>query len=119
MSMLENPLRVEGKSLIPRIGASFDSSETIYIHGKVNVQGAFLNPEYRIVLASERGDRLFEGPWKVFADHSDNILDINARLPLNQLGPGSYRVLAEVRTSESAKIELARAFSIIANSDRP
>jgi len=113
LSILENPLRVGGRSLVPRLDASFYSSETVYIHGKVSIRGSNVNPEYRIVLISEIGERLFEGPWKLLASSSGEIFDINARLPLSQLGPGSYRLSAEIRNSGSELLELGRAFTVV------
>jgi hypothetical protein len=113
LSILENPLTVAGKSLVPRIGAIFDPSETIYVHGKVNVWDQPSNLEYRVVLTNDTGEKLFEGNWKALTSAGDHLLDVNARLPLDQLSPGSYRLLAEIRSSDSQTLELAKGFTVM------
>jgi hypothetical protein len=113
LTVLDNPLLVGGRTLVPRVGSNFDPSETVYIHGKVNVEDESWNVEYRIVLSDVRGERLFEGTWKPLSPSSDQLLDINARLPLDQLKPGSYRIVAEVRGEGSESLELAREFRIV------
>ncbi|MGW8181009.1 MAG: hypothetical protein ACWGQW_19940, partial [bacterium] len=117
ISVLENPLQVGEGSLIPRIGASFFASETVYIHGKVNVQDQMAKPEYRIALYSEDGETLFEGAWKELVSGSGRLYEISARLPLNQLAPGRYRVSAELRTGDRETFELGRDFTVVSGVD--
>ncbi len=50
VTILKNPLEVGGRVLIPRINAKFTRLETLYVHGKVGIQGESQSGEYRINL---------------------------------------------------------------------
>lgn len=113
VSIRQNPLQINGRSLIPRVGAIFEVGETIYIHGTASPQGDSQKLDYRIILSDEQGNRLFEGDWKRLTAASDGRLSINARLPLNQLAPGRYEVSAEVRTAELETLQLFREFTVV------
>jgi len=113
LAILDDPFRVAGRSLVPRISGAFDASETVYVHGKIRVLDQEADLHYRIVLSNEDGERLFEGSWKELAPSFGELLNINARLPLVQLAPGRYRIAAELSTSDSELHEMSRIFTVL------
>jgi hypothetical protein len=113
LAILDDPFRVAGRSLVPRISGAFDPGETVYLHGKIRVLDQETDVHYRIVLSNEAGERLFEGSWKELAPSFGELLNINARLPLVQLVPGRYRIAAELSTSERELHEISRIFTVL------
>jgi len=113
LSILEDPLKVAGRSLVPRIDGTFALGETVYVHGKVNVRNQNLKFQYRVVLSNGDNQRLFEGSWKALNGKSGQLAEISARLPLNQLAPGRYRISAELQESGNIISELSRDFTIL------
>jgi len=112
-TILKNPLMIGNRALIPRVDGTFKPTETLYIHGKVGVPADAPGLEYRVIVAGDNDKRLFEGNWQQLQSSSDNIANINARLPLAQLQPGKYTVAAEVRGSGTEVARLAKQFTIV------
>ncbi len=112
-TILKNPLMIGNRALIPRVDGTFKPTETLYIHGKVGVPPNAPGLEYRVIVAGDNDKRLFEGNWQQLQSSSDNIANINARLPLAQLQPGKYTVAAEVRGSGTEVVRLAKQFTIV------
>ena len=112
-TILKNPLMIGNRALIPRVDGTFKPTETLYIHGKVGVPPNAPGLEYRVIVAGDNDKRLFEGNWQQLQSSSDNIANINARLPLAQLQPGKYTVAAEVRGSGTEVARLAKQFTIV------
>ncbi len=113
VTIVKNPLEVQERTLIPRLNRKFTRLETLYLHGKVGIQGESQEGEYRIILLNDARERFFEGPWKSLLPGDDDGLDINARLPLNQLKEGQYQLLVEVRLRGRPVHLLAREFEVI------
>ncbi len=112
-TMVKNPLLVGSRALIPRLDGTFKPGETLYIHGKVGIPAKTLALEYRVIVARDNDKRLFEGNWQPLQASSDNIAEINARLPLAQLQPGKYTVGTEVRGPAGETARLQKEFAIV------
>ncbi len=113
VTIAKNPLEVQERTLIPRVNRKFTRLETLYLHGKVGIQGESQEGEYRIILLNDARERLFEGAWKSLVPSDDYGLDINARLALNQLKEGKYQLLVEIRLKGRPTHLLARKFDVI------
>ena len=113
ITILKNPLEVGGRVLIPRINAKFTRLETLYFHGKVGIRGESPSGEYRIHLLDEVQESIFEGAWRPLVHSHDDWLEVNARLTLNQLQVGGYRLVVEVRAQDSQTHLLARDFDVV------
>ncbi|RPI25891.1 MAG: VWA domain-containing protein [Acidobacteria bacterium] len=114
-TILQNPLIVSGRALIPRVDGQFKPGETLYIHGKVRVPASESSGvEFRVILDNREGQRLFQGDWQTLRPSSDQVAGINARLPLAQLAPGAYTVGAEIRSADGKSAgRLTRQFAIV------
>jgi len=99
--------------LIPRINAKFTRLETLYFHGQVGVRGESQSGEYRINLLDGAQESLFESAWRPLVPSHDEWLEVNARLALNQLQVGRYRLVVEVRLKDIQTQFLAREFDVI------
>ncbi len=113
VTIVENPLKIQDRTLIPRVNRKFTRLETLYLHGKVGIQGESQEGKYRIILLDEAQERLFEGAWKPLVPSDEYGLDINARLALNQLKEGRYRLRVEVRLRAEQTHLLVRDFDVI------
>ena len=113
VTIVKNPLEVQERTLIPRVNWKFTRLETLYLHGKVGIQGKSQGGEYRIILLNEARERLFEGAWKSLVSSGDYGWDVNARLELNQLTEGKYQLVVEIRPRGRPIHLLAREFGVI------
>ncbi|MDE2927962.1 MAG: VWA domain-containing protein [Acidobacteriota bacterium] len=109
---IANPLEIGARVLIPRVGSRFHPHETLYVHGQVETAGN-RGGEYRILILNAGGTNIYEGAWKALPGGFESAASVNARLPLQQLGHGKYRIVVEVRFSESQGHRLAEDFQIV------
>ena len=109
---IANPLEIGTRVLIPRIGGRFHRHETLYVHGRVETANGSAG-EYRILILNARGTNIYEGVWKTLPGGLESAASVNARLPLQQLGHGKYRIVVEVRFAESQQHRLAEDFQIV------
>ena len=112
VTIVQNPLEIRDRVLIPRVSGKFTQLETLYLHGKIALERAQTG-RYRIVLLNDGENRIFEGPWTEFAPQNTDPASINARLPLKQLPHGNYQMLVEVRLQDEETHRLVRDFVII------
>ena len=113
VTMLENPLQVAGRLLVPRVGASFRPGESIYLHARISAQQDTPSGRYQIVLLDAGLQQVFESGWKPLAVEEGQSSSVNARLPLDPLAEGHYRVLLAVRLQGHQEQILSRGFQII------
>ncbi len=113
VTILKNPLEVGDRVLISRINAKFTRMETLYLHGKVGLEGESASGEYRINLQDGAQESLFESDWKPLVPGPEDWLEVNARLALNQLQLGRYRLVVEVRAQDSQTHLLVRDFDVV------
>ncbi len=113
ITILKNPLEVADRVLIPRINAKFTRLETLYFHGKVGIRGESQSGEYRINLLDGAQERFFESAWRPLVASHDDWLEVNARLALNQMQVGRYRLVVEVRLKDSQTHLLVREFEVV------
>lgn len=109
---IANPLEIGTRVLIPRVGGRFHRHETLYVHGQVETADNGLG-EYRILILNAGGTNIYEGVWKALPGGLENSANVNARLPLQQLVHGKYRIVVEVRFAESQRHRLAEDFQIV------
>ncbi|MEE8584989.1 MAG: VWA domain-containing protein [Acidobacteriota bacterium] len=115
VTMIENPLQVAGRLLIPRVGAVFRPGESLYLHARISVQAAQPDApsgQYQIFLQDEDLEQIFESGWKPLSAEKGQPLSVNARLPLDTLGEGHYRVWVEVRLPGYKEQVLTRNFQV-------
>ncbi len=112
VTIVQNPLEIRDRVLIPRVNGKFTRLETLYLHGKIAVQKA-QSGSYRILLLNHKGERIFEGQWTSFTPDNTTPADINARLPLDQLPHGDYRMVLEVRLEDEETHLLVREFAVV------
>lgn len=108
VTMVENPLQVGDRLLVPRVGSIFRPDETLYLHARLSAPGL-----YRIVLQDAGRRRVFESGWKALADGRDRSWSVNARFPLDGLKEGQYQVLVEVRLEGLEEQVPARSFQLV------
>ena len=109
---IANPLEVGTRVLVPRVGGRFHRHETLYVHGQVESADNGLG-EYRILILNAGGRNIYEGVWKALPGGLESSANVNARLPLQQLVQGTYRIVVEVRFAESQWHRLAEDFQIV------
>lgn len=106
VTVVNNPLEVKGRLLIPRPDGIFHAGESLYLHAEVGAEQDSASAQYQLVLVSApqedtagpSGEKpLFESGWKPLASENSRSWQINARLPLDALTPGGYRVMVQVR----------------------
>ena len=109
---IANPLEIGSRVIIPRVGGRFHRHETLYVHGQVETADNG-GGEYRILILNAGGTNIYEGVWKALPGGLESAASVNARLPLQQLGHGKYRIVVEVRFAESQQHRLAEDFQIV------
>ena len=109
---IANPLEIGTRVLVPRVGARFHRHETLYLHGQVETADDG-DGEYRILILNAGGRKIYEGVWKALPGGLESASSVNARLPLQQLGHGNYRIVVEVRFAASQRHRLAEDFQIV------
>ena len=109
---IANPLEIGTRVLIPRVGARFHRHETLYLHGQVETADDG-DGEYRILILNAAGGKIYEGVWKALPGGLESASSVNARLPLQQLGHGNYRIVVEVRFAASQRHRLVEDFQIV------
>ena len=109
---IANPLEIGARVLIPRVGGRFHRHETLYVHGQVETADN-AGGEYRILILNAGGMNIYEGVWKALRGGLESTASVNARLPLQQLAHGKYRIVVEVRFAESRPHRLAEDFQIV------
>ena len=113
VTLLRNPLEVGGRVLVPRINGRFTLSETLYVHGKIGVEGEMSSGGYQISILNQNREKIFEGPWRSLLPGEDGFAAVNARLPLDQLQQGSYEILVQVRLGQNGVHQLPQKFELV------
>ena len=113
VTLLRNPLEVGGRVLVPRINGRFTLSETLYVHGKIGVEGEMSSGGYQISILNQNREKIFEGPWRSLLPGEDSFAAVNARLPLDQLQQGSYEILVQVRLGQNGVHQLPQKFELV------
>ncbi len=113
--MVTNPLEVGNRVLVPRIEGKFTRQETLYLHGRLEMEELFHPASYRILIFNQKQETVFEGPWKEFETSAGNGGSVNARLSLSQLSLGRYRLVVEVRVDGTGSLQMVKDFEVVSS----
>ena len=107
VTVVENPLEVAGRVLVPRVDSVFRPGEDLYLHLKIPGTETI---EYRIQV-EHAGSTVFESSWKPTRG-TPEWQEANARIPLDTLAAGDYKVILEIKQAAYSR-KVARAFQIV------
>ena len=106
VTVVENPLEVAGRVLVPRVDSVFRAGEDLYLHLKMPGNETI---DYRIQVVTA-GATVFESSWKSTRGTTD-WQEANARIPLDSLEAGDYQVILEIKLADYTR-QVARTFQI-------
>jgi len=107
VTVVENPLEVAGRVLVPRVDSVFRPGEDLYLHLKMPGNETI---DYRIQVETA-GATVFESSWKSTRGTTE-WQEANARIPLDTLGAGDYRVILEIKQDNYSR-QISRKFQIV------
>ena len=106
VTVVENPLEVAGRVLVPRVDSVFRAGEDLYLHLKMPGNETI---DYRIQVVTA-GATVFESSWKSTRGTTD-WQEANARIPLDSLEAGDYQVILEIKLADYTR-QVSRTFQI-------
>ncbi|MBN2431940.1 MAG: VWA domain-containing protein [Acidobacteria bacterium] len=113
VTMVENPLLVENRVLIPRVERRFTRQEALFVHLRLAGGEVSAAPPYRLVLYDASRTELFSSPPKAMALSATGQPQVNIRLPLQELAPGWYLVQIRIMAGTADTWYFERDFQIL------